>query len=117
MLTPLDGEPVFAEYYASEVLLRYVTHFIERPIEHLSLGEFCIFSVRAVTFSFLCKLFEKYGTLIERNSALSTPQTNQGTMLGGIVTRSGGTSRLERTQNREPSIAGKGLLSRFCANY
>ena len=44
MLTPLDGEPAFAEYYASPELLRYVTHLIERPIEQLSLAEFCVFS-------------------------------------------------------------------------
>ena len=44
MLTPIDGEPVFAEYYGSAALLDYVTHFIQRPAEQLSLGEFCIFS-------------------------------------------------------------------------
>lgn len=40
MLTPLDGEPVFAEYYACRELLRYVLHFIQRPIEQLSLGAY-----------------------------------------------------------------------------
>eukprot|EP01051_Picozoa_sp_SAG22_P018524 SAG22_NODE_3143_length_1906_cov_1.335916_2_plen_185_part_00 len=44
MLTPLDGEPVFAEYYASPELLRYVTQLIERPTEQLMLAEFCVFS-------------------------------------------------------------------------
>lgn len=47
MLTPLDGEPVFAEYYACQELLRYVLHFIQRPLEQLSLGEFCVFSQAA----------------------------------------------------------------------
>ena len=44
MLTPLDGEPIFAQYYACRELLRYVLHFIQRPIEQLSFGEFCVFS-------------------------------------------------------------------------
>ena len=47
MLTPLDGEPVFAEYYACHELLRYVLHFIQRPLEQLCLGEFCVFSQAA----------------------------------------------------------------------
>ena len=47
MLTPLDGEPVFAEYYACHELLRYVLHFIQRPLEQLALGEFCVFSQAA----------------------------------------------------------------------
>jgi hypothetical protein len=47
MLTPLDGEPVFAEYYGCHELLRYVLHFIQRPPEQLSLGEFCVFSQAA----------------------------------------------------------------------
>eukprot|EP01048_Picozoa_sp_COSAG05_P020800 COSAG05_NODE_3644_length_1936_cov_2.143168_1_plen_250_part_00 len=44
MLTPLDGEPIFAEYYASSELVDWVQYFIERPLEQLSLSEFCLFS-------------------------------------------------------------------------
>lgn len=47
MLTPLDGEHIFAQYYACHELLRYILNFIQRPLEDLSLGEFCIFSQAA----------------------------------------------------------------------
>ena len=47
MLTPLDGEPIFVEYYACPELLRYVLDIIRRPIEELSLAEFCVFSQAA----------------------------------------------------------------------
>ena len=39
LLTPLDGDPVFAEYYASPELLGYVTGFLQRPLADLALAE------------------------------------------------------------------------------
>ena len=44
LLTPLGGEPCFAEWYGSAELLSYVTAFLERPAEQLCLGDLALFS-------------------------------------------------------------------------
>ena len=46
LLTPLGGEPCFAEWYGSRELLRYVTAFLERPAGELCLGDFALFAQR-----------------------------------------------------------------------
>ena len=43
LLTPLDGDPIFAEYFGSAELLGYVTGFLQRPLADLSLAEFYLF--------------------------------------------------------------------------